>query len=84
MQVFGYPKTDCANSGGPTELKEVSFRCSKEEWFRLCSFIKGLEAELADYDFPYGECTIQYRDRSKHWTPTEPDVVFVVSSTGNC
>lgn len=78
MRIFGYKKENRKQCDNPSELKEATISCSIEELHELVSFLTNAYAELKDYSFPHGACTLQFRDRSKNWKNEDPDFILVI------
>lgn len=83
MIIGGYKK-DSSSSITEKEfvyIKELSIVCSYEELVRISAFFNKAVNQLEGYNYPYGECTLQFRDEDNSWMPGEHDIALVI--TGN-
>lgn len=78
MKIYGYKKEELDLCSSPSELREASVQCSVEELKELMLFLTEAYEELKDYSFPYGCCTLQFRDWSHNWKSGDSDFVVVV------
>lgn len=83
MIIGGYTNQCITKRRKFVNLDEVSFVCSPEELSRLAQFFTKVKDDLIGYNFPYGECTIQFRDKDCEWKKGDPDVIIITSPDQN-
>lgn len=83
MIIGGYKKDSLHWSEKDTfvYLDELSIVCTYEELVRIATFFSNAANRLEGYTFPYGECTLQFRDEDNSWSPEERDIVLVVTGS---
>lgn len=81
MIIGGYKKNKGSRYGRYMSLKEVGVSCTVNELLEIAKFIEDAYAKTQNYSFPYGACTLQFRDWSKTWKTGDPDIVLVIEPT---
>ena len=81
MIIGGYIKNDfrCGEKDTFVYLDELSIACTYEELVQIATFFSKAVNRLEGYNFPYGECTLQFRDEDCSWNLKDHDIVLVVT-----
>ena len=82
MIIGGYKKAKRPLRSKYVSLKEVSVSCTVDEFLEFARFVNDAYTKTKSYSFPYGACTLQFRDWSKTWKAGDPDIVLVIEPSG--